>query len=232
MSRATTLYALQQIDSEIDARTQRLEELTAALGETEELVAARQRCQQAEEELGRIRTGQKDQELTVQSVNQKKRFSEQKLYGGKIRNPKELSDLQEEVTSLDRRKDALENELLETMLLAEAAVEELEDATRTLQQVASRWQDAQAGSQREIQEQEAKLKDLAARRQPLIVSLPPADLSDYDYLRERKGGVAVVLLAGSECQGCMTGVSAVKVREAKRSTPAHCGSCGRILCPE
>lgn len=229
MSRSANLYALQQIDQETDSRRVRLSVVIESLGETKELQSARQRLGQAQSELSKWRTRQRDQELVLQELDQKKQDSERKLYGGKIRNPKELSDLQEEVASLGRRRTAAEDDLLEIMLTAEDGDAEEREATESLNRVTAQWESNQAELRAEKETLENRLLELAARRQQRIATIAAADLADYEHLRPRKRGAAVAILDGDECQGCMTTVSAARVKEARSDALAHCGTCGRIL---
>lgn len=229
MGRSADLYALQLTDLDLDATTQRLDIVNQELRETDELMGVRQRLEKAREELRAWGTKQRDQELTLSSLEQKKRASEQKLYGGKIRNPKELSELQEEVASLNRRKAVIEDELLETMLMFEESEEEEEQAVESLAAIESEWRATQTRLQSEKESLERKLGDLADLRQQQITIPPAADLAKYKHLRQRKRGRPVALLNGPECQGCMTAVSAARVKEARGDGLAFCGTCGRIL---
>jgi uncharacterized protein len=61
--------------------------------------------------------------------------SEASLYGGKIRNPKELQDLQVEIAALKRRTATLEDEQLEAMLAVEDAETQLTEANKNLNEV-------------------------------------------------------------------------------------------------
>jgi predicted nucleic acid-binding Zn-ribbon protein len=229
MSRSANLYALQQIDHETDSHRDRLAVVNESLGETGELQSARQRLKQAQETLSQWRTKQRDQELVLQSLDQKRQASEQRLYGGKIRNPKELSDLQEEVASLGRRRASIEDELLETMVMVEEGEAEEREASESLRRTSGQWERDQAELQVEKETLESRLLELSALRQQRVASLPPADLKSYEHLRPRKRGVVVAILQGDECQGCMTTVSAARVKEARSDTLAYCGTCGRIL---
>ena len=229
MGRSADLYALQLTDLDLDAAKQRLDTVNQELLDTGELMSARQRLESAREELRAWGTQQRDQELTLSSLEQKKRASEQRLYGGKIRNPKELSDLHEEVASLNRRKAVIEDELLETMLVVEEGEEEQDQAVESLAAIESDWKATQARLHSEKESLERKLSDLADLRQQQIAIPPAADLAKYEHLRLRKRGRPVALLNGAECQRCMTGVSAARVKEARGEGLAICGTCGRIL---
>lgn len=229
MSRSANLYALQQTDSEIDTRTARLAEINSLLGETEELVSARQRLQRAGEALSQWRTQQRNQDLVLQDLERKRKSSELKLYSGKIRNPKELSDLQEEISSLNRRKGVIEDKLLEIMLSVEEGEAEESEADETLKQLEEEWKAEQVDLLAENEALENELADLSARRQFQVRAIPPADLRSYEHLRPRKRNLAVAILRGAECQGCMTSVSAARAKEARSDALAYCGTCGRIL---
>jgi predicted nucleic acid-binding Zn-ribbon protein len=229
MSRSANLYALQQIDHETDSHRGRLAVINDSLGETNELRSARSRLNQAHEMLSQWRTKQRDQELVLQGLEQKRQASEHRLYGGKIRNPKELSDLQEEVASLGRRRASIEDELLETMMMVEEGEAEEKEASESLSRINGQWERDQAGLQAEKETLEGRLLELTALRQQRVASIAPADLESYEHLRPRKRGVAVAVLQGDECQGCMITVSAARVKQARSDVLAYCGTCGRIL---
>jgi predicted nucleic acid-binding Zn-ribbon protein len=229
MTRATALYDLQQIDSEIDARSVRVNEIIAELGESQELIDARKRLQQIRETLAGLNKKTREQDLTLQNINQKKKVAEQRLYSGKIRNPKELEDKQEEVASLSRRKSAIEDKLLEIMLLVEECEEEESEAASMLQSIEENWQSRQGTLAGEKKTQEARLAELKTLRKEKSSTIPPSDLNNYEKIRERRGGIAVSKLVGDECQGCMTSVAVAQVKQAQSGGLAFCDTCRRIL---
>lgn len=231
MSRSAPLYALQQIDNEIRACRSSLDTIERQLGETDELVSIRKRVIATQESLRTTRALQRDQELQLQTVQNKRRDSELRLYGGQVRNPKELSDLQAEVASLARRQGVIEDSVLEVMV----ALEELEAAeqeiARDLAHIELEWRTGQSELLAEKAAIDARLDELLPEREARVARIPAADLNTYEHLRERKGGVAVAELKGDECQGCMASVSALRVKEARSDSLAYCGTCGRILYP-
>src|SRR5437660_9868005 len=92
MSLISDLWKLQEIDSALDARRGSLDDSEARLGESEELLAARERKRELQDAARRARTEQKDIELEADELRSKIAPLEAKLYGGSIRNPKELAD--------------------------------------------------------------------------------------------------------------------------------------------
>jgi len=230
MHRTERLYRLQCTDSEFDRLTHRLQEVEASLGETEELRQARLDLQAAEQALRQRQTRLRDLELENASLADKLEANEQRLYGGTVRNPKELTSLQEENEYLRRRKGQLEDVILEVMIEVEESQEQAYSARAHLAQVEERWRAEQERLIAERAELQASLVALSEKRQALRAAIPPDDLEIYDDLRRRTGGQAVVLLRGDTCQGCRVSLPSSKAQQVRQGTVlVFCGSCGRIL---
>ena len=99
MSEVQQLYQLQEIDTELQEKKRRLAEVLNAQKETDELLAARERVTATEGELHIWQTKQRDLNLQLESLNGKAKRSEDRLYSGTVSNPKELTDLQNEIAS-------------------------------------------------------------------------------------------------------------------------------------
>lgn len=229
MSKAETLLDLQDNDSILDRLTKRLAEITAALHETEELVAARSARQAAAQVVTHQRTRRKDLELADASLETKIKQAEQRLYSGVVKNPKELLDLQNDIASLKRQKDALDDQLFNTMVALEEAEATLKTSTETDTHVEAEWRTSQGDL---IQKQAEAEADLARHQQvqsELRAKLSAADLALYDQLRRRKSGLAVVELNGAMCTGCGVRAAAHIMQQINQEQMARCGNCERIL---
>ncbi|MCB8985780.1 MAG: hypothetical protein H6659_18270 [Ardenticatenaceae bacterium] len=231
MSQIRVMYNLQQLDSEIKEKKQRLGEVLRAQKETAELQAARQRNETAVAVLKSAQAKRQNLNLELDSLNSKAKRSEDRLYSGNVKNPKELSDLQHEIEALGRRRSALEDEILEAMVLVEDAETEKVVAEKSLTAVESRWQQSTAVLRKEQQELALRLHKLMGEREKQAALLSPESRAQYDTLAKRKNGVAVAGLRGNECQACFMTVSAAKVKSAELGELVYCGSCGRVLCP-
>ena len=120
MSQAFHLAQLQKIDTELDQIQSRMAEIDQILSTNELLDQAKKAEQIAKQN---IKTAQKSIQQTEEAIQKhriKMETSEAALYGGKIRNPKELQDLQNEILSLKKIISALEDEQLDYMLTLEA----------------------------------------------------------------------------------------------------------------
>jgi predicted nucleic acid-binding Zn-ribbon protein len=230
MSKAETLYRLQTIDLEADARHSRLKAVKATLEGNEELPRVRQALQDEEKKLSRQRTKLRDRELEMQSLTDKIVSVEDRLYGGRIKNPKELANLQEEVQSLKRRKGELEDQVLEAMIEVEESEASVTEQRERLARLEEEWQETQARLSTEQNELIGRLSQLKAERAGLQRAIEAGDLALYEDLRRRRGGRAVALLEGELCQACRVTLPTTKVQQARQGEALTlCSSCERIL---
>jgi len=139
MTTGADLYRLQCLDSEGDAKRRRLAEIEAALVESEALKQARGALKGARSLIQRWALRQRDLELEIQGLSNKIARSEQRLYSGVVKNPKELADLQAEVAALKRRRQKLEDDLLEAMIEREEAETAHSQAQAHLDEIQTRW---------------------------------------------------------------------------------------------
>ncbi|MGQ9628318.1 MAG: zinc ribbon domain-containing protein [Anaerolineae bacterium] len=233
MSKAQALYRLQVLEAELKERSNRLEALEARLGESEELRWTRESVRTKEEEISSWRSKLRALEMDNKSLSEKIKTNEQQLYSGRIRNPKELSSMEEEVQYLERRRAKLEDEILETMLQIEEGETELEGLRQNLAQVEEKWQKEQLQLSSEREEIKTRLSQIEKERERLLEAISDGDLKLYEDLCRRKGGRGVALLKGGICQGCGVALPTSEVQRVRsREELNTCSSCGRILYSE
>jgi predicted nucleic acid-binding Zn-ribbon protein len=230
MTTVAELFALQETDLAFDGAVARLTKVEAELGETEELIEARQRVDQCRERLHPLEERRKDLDSETEEVRGKATAIENKLYGGKMRNPKELEDFQADLTSLRGQLSRREDTLLEVMLELDDAEADLGEAHAALAEVEEAWK----GHQASLQETQAKLKEeiegLEAKRARQIDGMDAAALSLYQALRERHEGAAVAVVERGLCQGCRISLPMSVVQKARAGAGlVQCVSCERIL---
>jgi predicted nucleic acid-binding Zn-ribbon protein len=224
------LYQLQLLDRELTEKSNRLADVEGGLGESRDVVQARQDVAEAETELKRLRSQLRTLELDTESLSAKLKANQDRLYSGRVRNPKELSGLQEEAKALRRRRSELEDDQLELMIVAEETEAEVAERQARLRQITSTWREEQAGLQAEKTRLEESLSELDDERHELRAQLTSADLALYDDLSERLGGIAVVLLKRGVCQMCGVDVPTGVARVVERGEGLHyCPTCNRLL---
>ncbi|MCA9917117.1 MAG: hypothetical protein KC445_04150 [Anaerolineales bacterium] len=223
------LFQLQKLDTEIDEKKKRLGEVLKAQKEPQSLMEARKRDEAADVELHQWQAKHQDLTLEVGGINTKAKNSENRLYSGKVTNPKELSDLQQEIEALSRRKAVLEDAVLEALVMIEDAQTEKTAAQEALATAVAQWEKQSAHLKAEQNELALSLHKLMQTRKTKASAVDAATLREYEELRKQKHGTAVAGLRVNMCLGCRTTVSANKVKEVNEGRKVYCGGCGRLL---
>jgi hypothetical protein len=220
---------LQQLDSEHDAKQDRLTEIEVALRDDTALREARQALEKAEKRAREWQIKQRDLELEIDSLVDKTSQSEERLYSGRVKNPKELSDLQAEVTSLKGRRRRLEDTLLEAMIEREEAEETRDEARAHLEEVETIWSTRQADLKAERETLQQRLEEIKQERDAVVPRIDADVLATYEKLRETKGGQAVTRVRDDTCTGCGVTISPSAEWKLRHGELIHCDSCGRII---
>lgn len=230
MSAAFGLYRLQQVDTRIDQAQARLAVIRQTLENDEEM-------RQASRELAAAKTAQHEAEhilhtceADVQAQRLKIEQSEASLYGGSVRNPKELQDLQNEIAALKRYLATLEDRQLEAMLACEEAEMAHAQASSSQETVLARLASQNRELTGELVTLESDLERLTPERQTIAAAIPEAILSQYEKLRQARRGVALTTISENSCDACGTTLTAAIQQTARSSAQiALCPTCGRIL---
>lgn len=230
MSRVQLLYQLQNLDSELDQAKKQLAEVEAALGESAALRQAKQAVKSAEQTLRKAQTLAQDLDLEVNSLTQKISQQEKLLYSGKAMSAKEAANLQDEVASLKRWREKREEALLEAMVAAEDAEAQFGQAQKELAAIEAGWTSDQAELVEKQRDLQTKIANLTEQRPDITRGISGDDLSEYEALRKKRAGRAVVGVKNGVCQGCGVTASHSKVQRARAGTELmYCSTCGRIL---
>lgn len=230
MTTAAELFALQETDLATDSTVTRLTDVEAQLGETEELVRARELVDQSRERVKEIQRRQREMDLDAAEAREKAAQIEGKLYGGSVKNPKELEDFQADLTSLQGQLKKREDSLLEVMLELEDAEATLKEAEEALAQTEASWKAEQAS----LSDTQATLKEdlaeLETKRSRELDGMDRAALSLYETLRERRQGAAIAVVERGLCQGCRIALPMSILQRARAGAGlVQCVSCERIL---
>ena len=224
------MYRLQQIDSPIDQARARIREIEVELSNNAALSQAQEYVKSTEQSLQDARKSLRKTEETVQDQRVKINQAESVLYGGKVRNPKELQDLQNDVAALKRYLSVLEDRQLDAMLALEDAEREHEQATGKLEEAQAHTAEQQAGLRGEFTQLHKTVERLDIERQAAATAVNPADLTLYEQLRQTRRGVAVAKVSSQACGACGSLLTPALVQAANSSNQLiRCTSCGRIL---
>jgi predicted nucleic acid-binding Zn-ribbon protein len=230
MATAAELFALQETDQALDRALARHAEIEAQLVESEELVSAREALEESRKAENELRSRVSDAEELVDEVRRKATEVEDKLYGGTVRNPKELSDLSDDLKSIKTLIASREDVELGILVEADEAEKQLKAAESTYADIEGRWKSEQEALLKEKAKIEPRIADLQARRDKESGGIDASSLRLYGLLRDRHGGQAVARLERGMCQGCRISLPMSTLSKARSGTGlVQCVSCERIL---
>ena len=226
-----TLYHLQQIDRDIAEQKGRLGEVLLKLKGSAEAEEARIALDEVQIAWHKAQTEQTNCELEMGALEEKIVQAETRLYNGKVVNPKELIDLQNELESLMRRRGHNEDRLLGLMATTEGRVLELKSAEQRLSQLQTAWQQTSNQLTQEKVALATTLNELLSKRQSNIEYITPAIYQQYEQLRKTKKGSAIAPLNLNACGVCQLTLSSTVIKRINQGQIEPCPSCGRLLLP-
>jgi hypothetical protein len=230
MSQVFKLFRLQQLDSQLDLSHTRLDQIQRKIDDNSVLQKAQAQVEAAEEEWRDSKKSLRRAEEEVQSHRLKIEETEAALYGGKVRNPKELQDLQKEAAALKRYLAVLEDRLLECMLVDEEKETEYKKKLNELQVIQSETESLHKNLISEKDVLSKEIDTLDNERILTVNAIGPDDLQLYTQLRQQRRGVAVAKVADSACAACGSMLTPALVQAAHSpSQIVRCTFCGRIL---
>lgn len=227
------LLALQGADTSID----RLRARARSLEQGGEVAAVRAEADAGEERLGEIRLkldelgrDQTRLEREIDSMTQKERAENTRMYDGSIVNAKELEALQHEISSVHKRRSDREDELLALLELREQLEADATQAEQVKTALRAKAEEAAGAAGDELARVEGELMERVAERAAIATDIEPDVLELYEDLRRLKKGVGAAALVDGVCQACHEQLSAVELDKLKRGEGIRrCEHCRRIL---
>ncbi len=230
MTSVRQLLALQEVDLELAASRNALQEAEDLIGNTEELELAREEAALRKEELQAADSAFKDAEHEADDLRQKIEPLEKKLYQGTILNPKELDDLQKDIESLKRRRGQLDDEAIVAMDALEAAQRADAEAQSRLDAMEKDHAAGQSELHARIGELKEEIAELEGERGEQAADVEPSLLQLYDRIAAIRQHRAVAKVEGGACQGCRLSLPSSLIQRARGGTNVvQCSSCERIL---
>jgi predicted nucleic acid-binding Zn-ribbon protein len=222
------LFELQEVDLEIKQKQSALDTINQKLSSNENYVRAKNELKDAEVHLSDINSRKIENEYEVDELQKSIESINNKLYGGKITNPKELTNLDQELLIHKRNLKQKEDNLLNLMSEEEQAQLLVNDKKEQFKKVDEEEQAGRLLLQKNRDELLPILTELMSNRGKLVILIEPKIVKLYDSLKARKG-CAVVRIEQGRCQGCRIALSTNEWQKAKSGAVIQCSSCGMIL---
>jgi predicted nucleic acid-binding Zn-ribbon protein len=228
MNVARQLYELQELDLEIESNQRALEQVTNQLGESQSVLKAKARLDSEQQRLEELKHQQHSAEWEIDDITNKITAAEESLFSGRIKNPKELASLQQEVEMLKARRDQLEEKALGVIDQVEQAEADGAKINSELETLTADWQHQQKQLAEEKARLQALLADLKQKWQRLSEKIEPETVEFYQQLRGSKG-TAVAGVEQGICRGCRISLPITDLQRVRGNNLVQCSSCGRIL---
>ena len=230
MHRSRTLLELQRYDRALDAIAARLKAIAAAQADNPQVMEAERVIAEAETVSSEVEKNLRLVNLERNGLREHIAAEEAKLYGGKVKAPKELQNLELEVASLKKRLAELDDVSLSLLLDRDEKQAGLEAARAHRDSVAHETDEAMSGLATERSDLERKDRTLRPKRESVAEQVTAADMDLYVKLRRAKHGVAVAEVKDGVCAVC--GIELPRPLQdtaAANVILARCLGCGRIL---
>ncbi len=207
MGQTLSLYRLQQIDSQIDRLQNRLLHVQNFLDDKSELLQLSEKVEIAEGRRKFADQALKKAEEDVQNHHIKIEQTQSSLYGEKLHSPKELQDLQNDVSSLKRYLITLEDRQIDAMQESETAEASLQSRKAELENALKGRHEKDECFQQEQGVLRNDLSRSVVERNAIASAIPKNELALYEQLRNQRRGVAVSSISDNSCGACGSNLS-------------------------
>lgn len=223
--------------SKLDAELSRITHRSTHLPEQEACERLRVECEAAGDRLAAVRIAVEDLdaqvsrlEAEIDAVRQREDRDRSLLQSGTI-DAKQLSDLQHELETLQRRQASLEDSLLEVMERREELQSQLDGEQDKLNELEAEMASARQALDSAVAEISEAREVHSSRRDSLSAALDPALSALYERQRAG-GGPGAGQLLGRRCGACRLEIDRgelSRISAAAEDDVVRCPECGAIL---
>lgn len=223
--------------TELDAEISRIEHRLKNLAEEQALQEAQAAHREANDQLAALQLALEDIdahvakfESEIDGVRQREDRDRALLEGGTV-DAKQLTDLQHELETLQRRQASLEDSLLEVMERREELAADQDAALAAIDELQTTLTDAQRNCDHARTYQGQLRHQSISRREELVAGIDENLVSLYERQRSR-GGVGAGLLQGRRCGACRIEIDKgelARIAAAADDEVLRCPECSAIL---
>jgi len=233
LSNAKALLDLQATDQQLATRRAVHGKFAAQLETQGGLSELREEGDRARTRALEVQVEHRRLESEAATLRERLRLLEERLYGGAITNVRELTAVESEHSAARRAVAQVEETLAPAMAAVTEAQGRYEELTGRLTERETVWTAAELLLRARRDELAKEIEEFTREREAAAEAISETDLSLYESLLVRKGGVAVVRVSRGVCQGCRV---RLPLRELSLlhgpNGLVSCSSCGRILLAE
>ena len=230
MTTVKQLYALQEVDLDLDRVYRAMEEAEEELKIEVSIENLEMALGEEQERLQEGELQQRDNQMDIETRRERSETLETQLYDGSMINARDLEALQNEAASVRHQLEQDEALSLELSIQVEESRSRCANINQQLSDTRARWESQQMELKRKVAELRAEQDEFERQRELLASRFDPATLQRYETLRKSKGGRAVAKVERDLCQGCRMSLPTQLRQRVKSGRQAvNCSSCGRML---
>ena len=224
------IYKLQIIDSDIIDSVKLLSDIKYKISDKKELSSLEDKLAKNSVSFNKLQVMKKTIELEVTSIQENINSINQKIYGGSIKNSKELIALDGEKGFLEEKLSLNEDKLLNIMIKTDSLQTYINSLNMKIIEVTNKKQSEMPELIKEEKKIVNKIDVLNSDRKKIIPNIRKDILMVYDQLIKSKNGLAVVKVTRGTCEGCRLSVPSADLQRVKTSSNiVRCSSCNRII---
>lgn len=230
MTTVRQLYALQEVDLDLDRVYKALEQVEEEMKVGVSIETLESALREEEERLQGVELRQKESQQEAEARRDRSDTLETQLYEGTMVSARDLEALQLEAANVRHQIEQDEALSLELSIQAEESQMRCAGLSQQLAETRARWESQQEDLNRKATELRAEQGEYEQQRELLASRFDPATLQRYETLRKSKGGRAVAKVERDLCQGCRMSLPTQLRQRVKSGRQAvNCSSCGRML---
>jgi predicted nucleic acid-binding Zn-ribbon protein len=223
--------------AELDAELSRNDHRAKHLPEQQQVEDAQSAHREANDRLAAVQIALEDLdaqvakfESEIDSVRQREDRDRSMLAAGTV-DAKQLTELQHELETLERRQSSLEDSLLEVMERREELLSQQAGELAAIDELQSKLTDAQRACDEVRDEIDQLRHQSVSRRDELVAELDSDLVALYERQRSR-GGAGAGALQGRRCGACRIEIDRgelARISAAAEDEVLRCPECGAIL---
>jgi predicted nucleic acid-binding Zn-ribbon protein len=228
MSLAKRVFELHQIEQAILSQRNQADEIDLRLNHNSAYEKAREELSAAEQGEADLEGKYKELDAEAEQLRNNIQRINDKLYGGKIKNPKELMSFEQEAAMLKSNlvpKDDLLLAMMERLESRKAEVQRLQELCKTIE---AAWNKEKPELKVEREKVVAEVAELEKKRKEIAGDIDSSALSAYEGIKGRKSQ-PVVRVEQGKCMGCRVTLSISELQRVRGMSIVTCSNCGRIL---
>lgn len=223
------LFSLQQLDDKLSAIARRKREIPERIHAMEQaFVEEKKELEDYQQRLKEASLRQRSLEKQLQENAEDRKKKQKRLL--EVKTNEEYKALLKEIEYAKQADSDTEDKILAVFEEIDSLEKALREKERSTQERGKNLEEEKQRLQGEIREIDKEHQFLQHERKRVCEELTPEVLEDYEKIRARRSGQAVVMVRKEICPGCHMQVPPQTINEVLQTGEIrHCPFCRRIL---